>query len=68
MGVDPVKQAQIPEPNGSEMKLKQNSKAASVSFKNVTKIYGKDVVAVDDVSLSIEAGTLVTLLGPSGLR
>ncbi len=48
------------------MKLKQNSKAASVSFKNVTKIYGKDVIAVDDVSLSIEAGTLVTLLGPSG--
>ncbi len=48
------------------MKLKQNSKAASVSFTNVTKIYGKDVVAVDDVSLSIEAGTLVTLLGPSG--
>ncbi len=48
------------------MKLKQNSKAASVSFNNVTKIYGKDVVAVDDVSLSIEAGTLVTLLGPSG--
>ena len=48
------------------MKLKQNSKAASVSFTNVTKIYGKEVVAVDDVSLSIEAGTLVTLLGPSG--
>jgi iron(III) transport system ATP-binding protein len=64
--VDPVNQEQIPEHNGSEMKLKQNSKAASVSFKNVTKIYGKDVIAVDDVSLSIEAGTLVTLLGPSG--
>ena len=48
------------------MKLSGNSKAASVTFTNVTKIYGKDVVAVDDVSLSIEAGTLVTLLGPSG--
>ena len=48
------------------MKLNQNSKAASVTFDNVTKIYGKDVVAVDDVSLFIEAGTLVTLLGPSG--
>lgn len=42
------------------------SKAASVAFENVTKIYGKDIVAVDDVSFSIEAGALVTLLGPSG--
>lgn len=46
--------------------LKQNSKAASVSFKGVTKIYGTDVRAVHDVSLDIAAGTLVTLLGPSG--
>lgn len=43
-----------------------NSKAAPVSFKNVTKVYGKDVVAVDDINLEIEAGKLVTLLGPSG--
>jgi iron(III) transport system ATP-binding protein len=43
-----------------------NSKAAPVSFRNVTKIYGKDVVAVDDINLEIEAGKLVTLLGPSG--
>ncbi len=48
------------------MKLTSNKKAASVRFENVSKVYGKDVVAVDDVSLSIEAGTLVTLLGPSG--
>ncbi|NNF70723.1 MAG: ABC transporter ATP-binding protein [Rhodobacteraceae bacterium] len=43
-----------------------NSKAAPVSFRHVTKIYGKDVVAVDDINLEIEAGKLVTLLGPSG--
>lgn len=43
-----------------------NSKAAPVRFRNVTKIYGKDVVAVNDVNLEIEAGKLVTLLGPSG--
>ncbi|WP_171180772.1 ABC transporter ATP-binding protein [Ruegeria sp. HKCCD8929] len=43
-----------------------NSKAAPVSFRNVTKVYGKDVVAVDDINLEIDAGKLVTLLGPSG--
>ena len=43
-----------------------NAKAAPVSFRNVTKVYGKDVIAVDDINLKIEAGKLVTLLGPSG--
>ncbi|WP_378947956.1 ABC transporter ATP-binding protein [Mesorhizobium sp. ANAO-SY3R2] len=43
------------------------SNAASVEFKDVTKIYGKSPVpAVNNVSLSVEAGKLVTLLGPSG--
>lgn len=46
--------------------LKKNSKAASVSFKGVTKVYGTDVTAVNNISLDIAAGTLVTLLGPSG--
>jgi iron(III) transport system ATP-binding protein len=43
-----------------------NSKAATVSFRNVTKLYGSDVKAIDNVNLEIEAGKLVTLLGPSG--
>jgi iron(III) transport system ATP-binding protein len=38
---------------------------ASVEFRNVTKRYGS-VVAVDDISFTIEPATLVTLLGPSG--
>lgn len=46
--------------------LKPNSKAASVAFEHVTKVYGTDVTAVDKVSIDIAAGTLVTLLGPSG--
>jgi iron(III) transport system ATP-binding protein len=39
--------------------------AASIEFVNVTKRYG-DVAAVDDMSFTIAAGMLVTLLGPSG--
>ena len=43
------------------------SNAASVEFRNVTKIYPRGKVpAVNDVSLTVEAGKLVTLLGPSG--
>ena len=43
-----------------------SSKAAPVSFRNVTKAFGRDVVAVDNVDLEVTTGKLVTLLGPSG--
>ncbi|WP_417603617.1 ABC transporter ATP-binding protein [Primorskyibacter flagellatus] len=42
------------------------SKAAPVQFHGVSKLFGKDVVAVDNIDLHVEAGKLVTLLGPSG--
>jgi iron(III) transport system ATP-binding protein len=43
-----------------------SSKAAPVRFEGVSKVFGKDVVAVDNIDLLVEAGKLVTLLGPSG--
>ena len=43
-----------------------SSKAAPVRFEGVSKVFGKDVVAVDAIDLHVDAGKLVTLLGPSG--
>lgn len=45
---------------------KLGSKAAPVRFEGVSKVFGKDVVAVDSIDLQVDAGSLVTLLGPSG--
>jgi iron(III) transport system ATP-binding protein len=42
-----------------------NATPAPVEFRHVTKRFGP-VVAVNDVSFTVEPGTLVTLLGPSG--
>ncbi|WP_435186042.1 phosphonate ABC transporter ATP-binding protein [Halobellus sp. EA9] len=38
----------------------------TIEFENVTKIYGEDTVALDDVSFTISEGEFVILLGPSG--
>lgn len=37
-----------------------------VSLQNVTKVFGEDTVALDDVSIEITAGEFVVILGPSG--
>ncbi len=42
-----------------------NSSEVDIEFRNVTKHFA-DVVAVDDVSLSVERGAFFSFLGPSG--
>lgn len=39
---------------------------AGVAFKNVSKVFGKDVRAVDNLSLDIHDGEFMVLVGPSG--
>ena len=39
---------------------------AAIELVNVTKVFDGDVVAVDDVSLTVEDGEFMVLVGPSG--
>lgn len=39
---------------------------ASITLKNLTKVYPGDVLAIDDVSLDIEDKEFIVLVGPSG--
>ena len=36
-----------------------------ITFRNLTKRYG-DVLAVDDISFTVEAGSITGFLGPNG--
>jgi iron(III) transport system ATP-binding protein len=51
-----------PEP----VSLNQGNSAAPVRLEAVSKRFTGDVLAVDDLDLAVEPGSLVTLLGPSG--
>ncbi len=37
-----------------------------IELKNVTKVYGKNTLAVDDLSLDIKDGEIFGFLGPMG--
>ena len=39
---------------------------AKIELDHVTKVFGSDVIAVNDVSLQIEGGEFMVLVGPSG--
>lgn len=43
----------------------EQSEVADIEFRGITKRYG-NVVAVDDISLSVERGSFFSFLGPSG--
>jgi len=48
-----------------EEKVKNKDKEYTIELKNITKRFGSDI-AVDNLSLSMEKGTLTMLIGPSG--
>lgn len=54
-------------PDKEETKKETKSKSESViEFKNVSKIYAGNIVAVDKISLTIKPGEFISLVGPSG--
>jgi multiple sugar transport system ATP-binding protein len=46
--------------------LWSNHTLAGVSFRNITKVFGKDVKAVNNLNLEIKDGEFMVLVGPSG--
>jgi spermidine/putrescine transport system ATP-binding protein len=50
----------------SHVSSARTGKKSAVSLHGVTKRFGEDVVAVDDIDLQIQDGEFFSLLGPSG--
>src|SRR5260221_6952999 len=44
----------------------EGRRMARIMLESITKQFGSDVIAVDDVSLSTEDGEFMVLVGPSG--
>ncbi|MEK9157745.1 MAG: ATP-binding cassette domain-containing protein [Patescibacteria group bacterium] len=58
--LDHIEASLIPSP------LEEGSSENIITVRNVSKIYGKTVVALDDVSLDVKRGSVTALLGPNG--
>ena len=52
--------------NCEEMWYPYPARMAEIALRNITKVFGGDVVAIDDVSLDIADGEFIALVGPSG--
>ncbi len=53
------------ETKNTEKQVKEKAEEYTIELKGVTKRFGKDI-AVDNLSLGVEKGTLTMLIGPSG--